>query len=342
MSFVPLKDFNLTGLNTFGIQARCRYYFKATTVEALQEALAWAREQTVPVLVLGGGSNVLFIDDAFDGLVLQPAIMGIEHNQFNNLVMVQAGAGVVWHDLVMHTVRNGWGGLENLSLIWGWTGAAPMQNIGAYGAEAKDSITRVEVLNRDTLKIRWMDAEECRFGYRESIFKRELKDKVIIVRVEFALDMNHQVNISYGAIREILAEMGIKQPTIADVSRAVIRIRQSKLPDPDLTGNAGSFFKNPEIQDGMARELKISHPDMPTYPSPLEGRTKVPAGYLIEKAGWKGHNRGTHGVHPAQALVLVNLGGATGEDIWQLAQDIRASVAKKFGITLQPEVNLVA
>jgi len=274
--------------------------------------------------------------------VLQPAILGIEDVQTEGLVLVQAGAGVVWHDLVIYTVKHGWGGLENLSLIWGWTGAAPMQNIGAYGVEAKDCITRVEVLDRDTLETRWMDAGECRFGYRESIFKHELKEKVVITRVEFALSTHHEVNTSYGAIKEVLAEMGLKKPTIADVSRAVIRIRQSKLPDPDLTGNAGSFFKNPEIPTAMADDLKVRFADMPTYPSPLPGKTKIPAGYLIEKAGWKGHNRSTHGVHPAQALVLVNLGGATGEDIWRLAQDIQASVAQKFGITLQPEVNLVA
>jgi UDP-N-acetylmuramate dehydrogenase len=292
------------------------------------------------VRVLGGGSNLLFTRD-FDGTLVQLALTEIEEKALDHrFVEVFSGAGVVWNDLVQHTVRQGLGGLENLTLIWGWVGAAPMQNIGAYGVEVKDTITEVHTLEVATGNVRVFSPAECKFGYRESVFKHELAGKYWITGVRFKLDKLAPLRLSYGDIQKTLADMEVSEPTIAHVSAAVAAIRTAKLPDPRQVGNAGSFFKNPEIEPELAAALQAKHPLMPSYPA-AGGRVKVPAGWLIEQAGWKGYRRGAVGVHPKQALVLVHYGGGTGHEILQLAQDIRADVLTKFGIELTPEVNII-
>ncbi|MDA0945902.1 MAG: UDP-N-acetylmuramate dehydrogenase, partial [Bacteroidetes bacterium] len=255
-------------------------------------------------------------------------------------VQVAAGAGEVWHDFVMYTLDHGWGGLENLSLIPGSVGASPMQNIGAYGVEIKDHFAWLDAVNVADGSLKRFGPEECDFGYRESVFKRGQKDRWVIVRVAFNLQRNAPLRMGYGAIEQELQHLPVAERTARDVSQAVIRIRQSKLPDPAVVGNAGSFFKNPTVSRKVADSLLAAHPGMPQYPQP-SGEVKLAAGWLIEQAGWKGVSRGTHGVHDKQALVLVNHGGATGAEVWQLAQDVMASVAQKFEVHLEPEVNQI-
>ena len=343
LSFIPpifTLVTDLTALNTFALSVRAN---KLVQLHSVAEAQAFLRSGAVgagPVLVLGGGSNVLFTKD-FDGTVVQLAIREMEDTPYDEShVDVYAGAGVVWNDLVTHTVRQGLGGLENLTLIWGWVGAAPMQNIGAYGAEVKDTIVAVHALEVATGNERTFSNAECRFGYRESIFKHEAKGKYWITGVTFRLNKEPRLRMGYGDIRKNLDEMEVNEPTVADISAAVACIRTSKLPDPHKEGNAGSFFKNPEVPPAQAQALLDKHPLMPSFPA-AEGRIKIPAGWLIEQAGWKGYRRGPVGVHPRQALVLVHYGGGQGADILQLARDIQHDVEVKFGIALQAEVNVV-
>lgn len=255
-------------------------------------------------------------------------------------IWIKAGAGVVWHDLVMHCVNQNYAGIENLSLIPGTVGAAPMQNIGAYGIEIKEVFEELEALEIETGEIRTFDKATCNFGYRESIFKHEAKGKYIILNVTFKLSKNPTFHLEYGAIRDTLAEMGVLELGIRAISDAVIHIRQSKLPNPAEIGNAGSFFKNPEIPNTQFEALKAQFPTIPSYPV-NETTTKVPAGWLIEQAGWKGQRFGNVGVHAKQALVLVNYGGGKGEEIKDLSQKIQASVKEKFGIQLSAEVNFI-
>ena len=335
-----LRNVSLRPFNTFGLEAEAAFFCRADTVQGAREALLFARQQGLETLILGGGSNILFTRD-FPGLVLRVDCRGYRLlGETVSTVRIRAGAGQPWHGFVMACLENGWYGLENLSLIPGTTGAAPMQNIGAYGVEVRELIDRVHYLDLDTLKEESLSAEECAFGYRDSVFKTRLRGKILIWSVDFLLSRQPAVRTGYGDIQRVLAERGISAPSPRDVSDAVVAIRTAKLPDPAITGNAGSFFKNPVISEEHCRQLSARYPGMPFYPAG-PGLVKVPAGWLIEQAGWKGHNRGTHGVHDRQALVLVNYGGATGDQILLLSRDIQADIQARYGIQLQAEVNVV-
>lgn len=333
-----VRNQSLRQLNTFGIDVAAAGYAPFTNVAGLLQLLEHIPPSQL-AMVLGGGSNILFTRPV-EGYVLHNRIEGIEVvAQDDACVYVRAGAGVVWHHLVAYAVQQGWGGLENLSLIPGSVGAAPIQNIGAYGVELKDVLHSLEALEIATGQVKTFTAAACAFGYRNSYFKQAGKNKYIITSVTCKLQKQPRINTSYGAIAQELQAMGLAQPTIADVSQAVIRIRQSKLPDPAVTGNAGSFFKNPVIPLHKMEQLRQQHPTLPGYPDAHE-KIKVPAAWLIEQCGWKGYRRGDAGVHPKQALVLVNYAHATGQEILQLSQDIADSVLQKFGIALEREVNV--
>lgn len=327
---------SLRALNTFGLEAKAARYYRATSVESLKTILA--KEQ--PAFVLGGGSNLLLTKDVA-GLVLHVDIRERRVLQVREgCVLLQAGAGEPWHDFVMYTIAAGYGGLENLSLIPGVVGAAPIQNIGAYGVELKDHFSGLKALNRETLEEEFFDEDACTFGYRNSCFKGELKGKYIITHVRFTLTVDqHEHRLEYGDIRAVLAE-NKQQPSPQTISDAVVAIRRSKLPDPAEIGNSGSFFKNPELTEAAFLKLKARRPDVRFYTLPGK-RYKIPAAWLIDQAGWKGFRRGAIGVHDKQALVLVNHGGGKGADLWTLAQDILADVEDKFGVRLEPEVNVM-
>ncbi len=333
-----IENQSLTSYNTFGIKAKSRYFVEAHSEEALLYAL---QSNIQPIFILGGGSNILLTQD-FDGLVIKNSIAGkgvVEINE--NQALVRFGAGENWHQTVLWTLAQGFGGLENLSLIPGTVGASPLQNIGAYGVELKDVFHHLEAMERKTGNIHIFDKIACQFGYRESIFKKELKDKYIITRIYLQLTTtHHKINVSYGAIQDVLGAKAIENPTIQDVSDAVIAIRSSKLPDPTKIGNAGSFFKNPEISQTQFDILQQQFLTIPAFPGE-KGGIKVPAGWLIEQCGWKGTRRGDAGCYDKQALVLVNYGNAKGGEIWQLAMDIVRSVEQKFDIRLSPEVNVI-
>jgi UDP-N-acetylmuramate dehydrogenase len=326
--------------NTFGLDVRAAAlasFSTAAALRALLHAHEWAH---MPRLVLGGGSNVLFTAD-WPGLVLLNRVPGIHVVRENEEeVLVRSGAGVVWHDLVQYTVGNNWGGLENLSLIPGCVGAAPIQNIGAYGTEVKDHFHSLEALQLENGEVVTFDRNACGFGYRDSFFKQEGKDRFIILHVTFRLAKHPRVNVSYGGIDNELAARGLDAPTIADVSDVVVAIRRSKLPDPAKLGNAGSFFKNPVVPIEHAERIRAEYPDLVAYAAP-NGLTKLAAGWLIERAGWKGYRANDHGVHERQALVLVNYGSATGKDLLELSTNIMMSVREKFGVLLEREVNII-
>ena len=328
--------------NTFGIPANARFWAVITNETDLKTVLQNEAFRAMNRLVLGGGSNVLLTQD-FDGLVLKIDVQGIKKvREDEQHVYLEVGAGVNWHELVMYCVDNGLAGMENLSLIPGTTGAAPMQNIGAYGVEIEqifDSLTAVHI---QTGEVRRFSHADCRFGYRESVFKHELKGQYIIMNVTFRLNKQPTFHTRYGAIQETLTEMGITDETLSikAISDAVIHIRRSKLPDPAEIGNAGSFFKNPEIPKTQFDALKTQYPNLPGYPVD-DNTVKVPAGWLIEQSGWKGRRIGDAGVHTKQALVLVNYGGATGYDILAIAGQVQQTVLEKFGIQLTPEVNVI-
>jgi UDP-N-acetylmuramate dehydrogenase len=295
----------------------------------------------LPHLFLGGGSNVLLTKNQ-DALVVKISIPGISIVQEDaDFVWVKGGAGVVWDEFVQFTVDRAWSGLENLSLIPGTVGAAPMQNIGAYGVEIKDTFESLEALNLKTLEIEVFDAKACAFGYRESFFKRAGKGQYLINSVTFKLAKKPSVKTSYGAIQEVLATKGISQPSIREVADAVIEIRQSKLPDPKEIGNSGSFFKNPTVSASEAARLISENPGIPHYPVEGSSDVKFPAGWFIEKAGWKGFRRGDAGVHAKQALVLVNYGEAKGDEILALSEEIKKSILDTFGVVLETEVNIL-
>ncbi len=331
-------NISLKSYNTFGIDVCCSTFIEIKNPIELAKIL---RNNEDPFMVLGGGSNILLTDD-YHGLIIKNSIKGFDVIEENSThVWLKIGAGEVWHDVVMKAIENDWGGIENLSLIPGTMGAAPMQNIGAYGIEIKSIFHSLEALNVNTQKTRTFNSEECKFGYRESIFKHEAKGKYIITYVTLKLTkVNHSINIAYGAIKDTLIEREIDSPTIKDVSDAVISIRQSKLPDPREIGNAGSFFKNPTISKEDYDQLKSQFDNIPGY---LVGTTqvKVPAGWLIEQCGWKGYVKGNIGVHKNQALVLVNYGGGKGSELKSLSEEIQQSVKNRFGIELSTEVNIV-
>lgn len=334
------RDVSLKQFNTFGIDIIAKHFIEVNTIEQLKEVLKLGDYKNLPKLILGGGSNLLFTKD-FEGLVIKINITGSEViKEDDDHVFIKCGAGMNWHDFVLECLNNGYAGLENLSLIPGTVGAAPMQNIGAYGVEIKDLFYELEAIDIGTGEVHSFDNVACRFGYRYSIFKDELKGKYIIVNVTFKLNKKPTFNISYGAIQETLKELGYKDLSIHSISKAVIHIRQSKLPDPKEIGNAGSFFKNPTISKEDYIELQKAYPEIPGYIVD-DASIKVPAGWLIEKSGWKGKVIGHTGVHKKQALVLVNYGNAKGKDIENLAYQIQDSVKEKFNIELIPEVNIV-
>ncbi len=333
------ENISLKPLTTFGIDQKAHFFTTVSTLTELKEALVFAKEKQLPAFILGGGSNILLTRD-IEGLVIKLEIKGINLvKEEGDQLWVEVGAGEMWHELVLHSIAQDWAGLENLSLIPGTVGASPMQNIGAYGVEIKDVFDSLQAMHRETLEMHSFDAKACQFGYRESVFKQTLKDQFVITSVTFRLSKTPNFHLEYGAIQEVLTTNGVVQPTIRAISDAVIQIRQSKLPDPKEIGNAGSFFKNPTITTAQFDRLKASYPSIPGYPS-AEG-VKVAAGWLIEQAGWKGKRIGDVGVHAKQALVLVNYGGGTGEEIKKLSEQIQASVLEKFGIHLNPEVNLI-
>ena len=333
------ENISLKPFTTFGIDKKAKFFTTVETLDELKAALLAAKEKQLPVFILGGGSNILLTRD-IEGLVIKLEIKGINLvKEEGDQLWVEVGAGEMWHELVLHSIAEDWAGLENLSLIPGTVGASPMQNIGAYGVEIKDVFDSLQAMHRETFEMQSFDAEACRFGYRESVFKQTFKDQFVITSVTFRLSKTPNFHLEYGAIREVLAANGIDQPSIRSISDAVIQIRQSKLPDPKEIGNAGSFFKNPTIPNAQFDELKASYPSIPGYPS-AEG-VKVAAGWLIEQTGWKGKRIGEVGVHAKQALVLVNYGGGTGEEIKKLSEQIQASVYDKFGVQLQAEVNFI-
>jgi UDP-N-acetylmuramate dehydrogenase len=335
-----LQNISLKPYNTFGLDATAKFFVEIQSVEELVNVLQNPDFQTVEKLFLGGGSNILLTKD-FDGLVVKINLKGIDKNvEDNTQIYIQAGAGEVWHELVMYCVEHQYAGMENLSLIPGTVGAAPMQNIGAYGVEIKDIFEELQALNLETLEIETFKLADCHFGYRESVFKHQFKGKYVITSVIFKLNKIPVYRVAYGDIQKTLEEMGVKELSIKAVSDAVISIRKSKLPDPAEIGNSGSFFKNPEVPKVQYDELKTRFENIPSYPI-NESTVKVPAGWLIEQAGWKGFRDGEIGVHARQALVLVNYGGGTGEQIKALSQKVQASVFEKFGIKLSAEVNFI-
>jgi UDP-N-acetylmuramate dehydrogenase len=332
-----LTNVDLKQYTTFGVSVIAS---KFSTFSSVEEARLLLKDNTNELLILGGGSNLLLTQD-FKGLVLKNEIKGIEIIEQNDSeVILKVGAGEVWHDFVLFTIQHGFRGIENMSLIPGSVGASPMQNIGAYGVEIKDVFEKLEALEINSGEIHTFTNEACAFGYRESVFKRALKGKYIITAVYFNLKINAPLNTKYGAIESELAAKGIHEPTSKDVSDAVIAIRTSKLPNPAELGNAGSFFKNPVVNRTVYNAIVSNYPEAPSYPI-NENLVKVPAGWLIETAGWKGKQVGACGVHKNQALVLVNYGNATGNEIYKLSSAIIEDVKEKFGIELEREVNIL-
>ena len=331
------KDVSLKPFNTFGIDVRSALFSSFSSIEELIDLLPAIRNTAT--LISGGGSNMLFTKD-FEGLFVRNCIKGLkEIERTETHVILEAGAGENWHDFVISCVDQGFGGLENLSLIPGCVGASPMQNIGAYGVEIKDTFAYLDAVEISTGEVKRFHLADCAFGYRESVFKRELKNQYIICSVAFTLSLYPTMNTSYGVIEAELKHMGITTPGIKDVSNAVIRIRQSKLPDPNLLGNAGSFFKNPVVSNEVLQTIQSSYERVPSYPTG-DGHVKLAAGWLIEQAGWKGKRFGSVGVHELQALVLVNYGGGTGKEIFDLSQRIIEDIQEKFGVSLEREVNI--
>lgn len=336
----PSPHVSLLPYNTFGMEAFAGYYSELVSEDALLSLNGNPIYQEHGLLVLGGGSNILLTRDV-PQWVLRNKITGIELVKEDDAhVWLKAGAGEVWHHFVQYCVQRGYAGVENLSLIPGTVGAAPIQNIGAYGVEVKDVLEQVRFFDLEGKAFREFSREDCRFGYRDSIFKQELKGKAVITSVLFRLNKEPVFHTSYGNIRQELEAMGVTKLSIQSISEAVIRIRTSKLPDPEKIGNAGSFFKNPEVPNSIYQQLKQQYPTIPGYPLEQD-HTKIPAGWLIEQCGWKGFREDDYGVHKDQALVLVNYGKAKGADIAALSGKIIDSVAIRFGIQLEREVQII-
>jgi UDP-N-acetylmuramate dehydrogenase len=334
------EDFSLRPVNTFHIESTARYYTEVKEVKQIQDLITSGMLTDKPLLLLGGGSNLLFTGN-YEGMVVRLVNKSVEIiSHTDDEVVVKTSAGENWHEFVTYCVNQGFGGLENLSLIPGNVGSCPIQNIGAYGVEVKTCIASVETVDLLTGELKVFSQEDCKFGYRDSIFKHEFKGKVAIWSVTFALHLHPEVHLEYGAIKDELAVMNIEKPGIADVSKAVCNIRGSKLPDPEELGNAGSFFKNPIIDQIFADKLTETFPKLIAYPLG-DNKVKLAAGWLIEQCGWKGFREGDAGVHQSQALVLVNYGRATGSDILTLAHRIQNSVYERFGVKLEMEVNVI-
>ncbi|MBS1488599.1 MAG: UDP-N-acetylmuramate dehydrogenase [Bacteroidetes bacterium] len=334
------KNISIKPYNTFGIDCLASYFCELSSLTDLQELIASDLFKKEKHLILGRGSNVLFTKD-FEGIVIHNSIKGIVIDaEEEDYIHLRVNSGELWHDLVMYCVRHQWGGVENLSLIPGTVGAAPIQNIGAYGVEVKDVIEKVEVIDLHNGHTRVLSKEECKFGYRESVFKHEREKNFFISSVTLTLTKkNHRFTTSYGALNSTLNQMNHGVQTLQAISEAVIKIRTEKLPDHQAMGNAGSFFKNPEISESLFQKIKEQYPSIPFYPAANQ-QVKVPAGWLIEQCGWKGKRIGDAGVHAHQALVLINYGHASGEEIFSLSKKISVSVKEKFSITLTPEVNI--
>jgi UDP-N-acetylmuramate dehydrogenase len=335
-----LNNISLKNYNTFGIDCKAAEFVEVSTIDELVLLCQVFNLTERKLLVLGGGSNILLTQD-FDGMVVKISIKGITIEQENNEhVWVNTMAGELWHDFVLWCIEKNFAGVENLSLIPGCVGAAPMQNIGAYGVELKNVFDHLKAVEIATGNIVTFTKEQCKFGYRDSVFKNNAKGKYVIISVTFKLNKHPQFNTSYGAIQQTLQSMGVKDLSIKAISNAVISIRSSKLPDPKILGNAGSFFKNPEVHIDLYNNLKKQYPDLIGYPTQYN-HVKLAAGWLIEQCGWKGKVVGNTGSHKDQALVLVNYGNATGNEVYKLAVDIQKSVKDKFGIDIMPEVNLI-
>ena len=335
------ENISLKNYNTFGVEAKAHYFVEVHDLHELKYATEFAKINHIKILFLGGGSNLLFTQD-FDGLVIKLNLKGIsEENLDENHVLVSAKAGENWHEFVLYTLSKNYGGLENLSLIPGNVGTCPIQNIGAYGTEIKDHFVSCKALNLETSEIEELSLEDCKFGYRDSIFKTKKKKKYVIVEVTFKLTtQNHHIKTEYGAISTELKNLGIENPTIQEVSKAVINIRQSKLPNPAEIGNAGSFFKNPSIPLVQFENLKEKFSEIQGYAN--GNFVKVPAGWLIENAGWKGKQIANVASHKLQALVIINAtGNASGKEIYDFSTQIIDSVKEKYGIELEREVNIL-
>jgi UDP-N-acetylmuramate dehydrogenase len=334
-----LYNTSLKSYNTFGIDVSAKYFATIDTLISIQEIIRTKEYQSNERLILGGGSNILFTKNV-DALVLKNNLKGIELIHENeDTVLVKCAAGEVWHQFVMWCIDKNYGGLENLSLIPGCVGASPMQNIGAYGVEIKDTFYELEAIHTSTGETRTFNKFECEFGYRESIFKRKLKNQYLITSVTFQLLKKQHYNIEYGAIKQELDVMNVSELSLKTISQAVINIRNSKLPNPKEIGNAGSFFKNPEVSQKIYETLKTNFSNIVAYPLD-NSNYKLAAGWLIEQCGLKGFRKGEAGVHQKQALVLVNYGSATGNEIYDLSSYILESVKLKFGVDLEREVNI--
>lgn len=339
MSLNLQSDVSLKAFNSFGVDVRARRFVEAHNDEEVREALSLAAQLGLPPLVIGGGSNLLLTRDV-EALVLRMASRGIRVlEEDGDQVLVEAEAGEPWHPFVQWSLAQGLNGLENLSLIPGTVGAAPMQNIGAYGVEIKDLFAGLTALERHTGELRDFVLEECAFAYRDSLFKREA-GRWLILRVRFRLSRRASLRLDYGPVRQRLAQMGVEVPTASDVSQAICAIRGEKLPNPAELGNAGSFFKNPVVSFELAERIRAEHADLVSYPAG-DGLVKLAAGWLIERAGWKGVREGDAGVHRLQALVLVNYGNATGAQLLQLAQRIQSDILQRFGVALEIEPNVL-
>ena len=333
------KNKSLKGYNTFGIDCSSSFFARISSLKDLDELYRHPLFKSQKKLILGGGSNILFTSN-YDGLVIKNEIKGIEViRETNDIVEVQIGAGVNWHKFVTYAVNNKWGGVENMSLIPGNCGTAPMQNIGAYGAEIKDTFISLNAYQIETGKTVSFDRKKCEIGYRESVFKNDLKDQYIILDIKLRLQKKPILNTKYGDINSTLIKNKISRPTLKDVSNAVIEIRTNKLPNPKKIGNAGSFFKNPIIPQEQFKKIKIKFPEVVSY-AINKKEVKLAAGWLIEKAGWKGKDFGNFGVHKKQSLVLVNYNNASGKEIFDLSQDILEDVYNKFQVKLEREVNI--
>lgn len=336
-----LSNYSLLGHNTFGIDAKCDRFVEYASVEDAQELARTLSGQKQNLLIIGKGSNLLLTQD-FHGTVIHSAIKGVEKMPADDAdtVLLRCGSGETWDDVVAECVDNGWHGLENLSLIPGEVGASAIQNIGAYGAEIKDFVSLVEAVDIETGEKVKLQNSECRYAYRDSIFKHEWKNRFLITHVTYKLSKTFTPELEYGNIRKALADKGIDMPTAKELRETIIEIRRAKLPDPEILGNAGSFFMNPIVDRGVYERIASSYESLPHYDID-EQHVKIPAGWLIEQCGWKGRALGNAGVHDKQALVLVNLGKAKGTDILTLCNRIISDVKEKFDIDIHPEVNVV-
>ncbi len=341
-----INDYFLKNVHTFHIPVYAKHFATFASADELRAILNYANDPATPKLVLGGGSNILFTKN-FNGLILKNEINGVEIiNEDDNHIYVRVGAGENWHRFVMYCIAHGFAGVENLSLIPGNTGASPMQNIGAYGVEIKDMFHELEAYNLEDKQIHKFTNYDCEFGYRESVFKTRLRNRYVILSVTFRLNKKPHYNISYGAIEQELEKMNVQQLSIKAISDAVINIRTKKLPDPNVIGNAGSFFKNPELSETVFHQLKEKYSTIAGFKMPGD-KVKLAAGWLIEQCGpekgisWKGYRKGDAGCYSQQALVLVNYGNAAGNEIYALSEEIKQSVKEKFGVELEREVNII-